>query len=240
MKYSINEKFFEIIDSKEKAYWFGFLCADGCVRDDGVIEVSLQEGDCHHIEKFKNILSSSHPIKHRVINNKHDVVRFSFCSKKIANDLINNGCVPRKSLILSFPKNSINNGIMSHFIRGYFDGDGGVHYSEHTYFNKNRNKNYLMYKFVAYFSGNENFLCDLKQYLEGKNISVSKIYKDKRSNNCSIEIKGKENLLRFYKYIYCDCYENKLDRKFVKFNNIFNNKDLKINQVRPSKIGENR
>ena len=90
------------------------------------------------------------------------------------------------------------------------------------------------------YSINEKFLCDLKQYLEGKNISVSKFYKDKRSNNCSIEIKGKENLLRFYKYIYCDCYENKLDRKFVKFNNIFNNKDLKINQVRPSKIGENR
>ena len=31
--YKYNENFFEKIDSPRKAYWLGFLCADGCILD---------------------------------------------------------------------------------------------------------------------------------------------------------------------------------------------------------------
>lgn len=36
------------------------------------------------------------------------------------------GCVPKKSLILKFPKESIfkSSDLIRHFIRGYWDGDG--------------------------------------------------------------------------------------------------------------------
>ena len=53
--YKYNENFFEKIDSPRKAYWLGFLYADGCIasgkRSD--IELSLQLSDKEHLQKFK-------------------------------------------------------------------------------------------------------------------------------------------------------------------------------------------
>lgn len=46
-------------------------------------------------------------------------------------DLISNGCVPKKSLILKFPEEDIvSKELQSHFIRGYFDGDGSLLHSK--------------------------------------------------------------------------------------------------------------
>lgn len=240
MKYDINDSYFEKIDSFDKAYWLGFLYADGCVRECGALEVGLKYDDIDHLKKFKESLSSKHPIKEKIINKKYKSCRIQIGCKKMVNDLINLNCLPRKSLILSFPDKVVPNEFMSHFIRGYFDGDGGVHYAEHNYFHKSKGKSYIRYKCVCYFSGNFKFLTDLKMFLENNGVVVSKVYSDKRSNNYSIEINGKDNVKQFYNYIYNDCLDFKLDRKFNKFYDIINNKDLKINQVRPSKTGENR
>lgn len=48
--YPFNEDYFEEIDSEEKAYWLGFLMADGNVYKpkngrQGLISISLQRGD---------------------------------------------------------------------------------------------------------------------------------------------------------------------------------------------------
>ena len=43
----------------------------------------------------------------------------------MVNDLINLGCIPNKSLTLTFP-DFINDELLPHFIRGYFDGDGCI------------------------------------------------------------------------------------------------------------------
>ena len=48
-KYTLNQKFFEEIDSKEKAYWLGFLYADGYISKGGIIELSLKSTDSDHI-----------------------------------------------------------------------------------------------------------------------------------------------------------------------------------------------
>lgn len=51
--------------------------------------------------------------------------RYSFRSTKCKQDLIDKGCVPKKSLILNFPtENQVPRKLIRHFIRGYFDGDG--------------------------------------------------------------------------------------------------------------------
>ena len=48
-----NSDYFENIDSEDKAYWLGFLFADGSVaKDRDRISVALAEKDKFHIEKF--------------------------------------------------------------------------------------------------------------------------------------------------------------------------------------------
>lgn len=124
--------YFEKIDNEEKAYWLGFLYADGNVgsREDKV-ELSLAEKDIHHIEKFKICLNISNKICYR---SKTKSYRISFRSQKCKQDLINNGCIPKKSLLLKFPsEQQVPKKLLKHFIRGYFDGDGWFSNTEKTF-----------------------------------------------------------------------------------------------------------
>lgn len=92
---------FETIDTEEKAYWLGFLYADGSVgSNDDRIELGLAERDFHHIEKFRNFIGINNKISYR---EKTKSYRYAFKSQNCKQDLINKGCVPRKSLILKYP-----------------------------------------------------------------------------------------------------------------------------------------
>ena len=54
---------FEKIDTEEKAYWLGFLYADGSVGSkDDRIELGLAEKDFHHIEKFRDFIGINNKI----------------------------------------------------------------------------------------------------------------------------------------------------------------------------------
>jgi intein-encoded DNA endonuclease-like protein len=116
-------KQFEKIDTEEKAYWLGFLYADGSVGStESKVELSLAEKDFHHIEKFKEFMGINNKIAYR---DKAKAYRISFRSDSCKQDLIKQGCIPKKSLILKFPtKQQVPFYLIRHFIRGYFDGDG--------------------------------------------------------------------------------------------------------------------
>ncbi|MCM3240719.1 hypothetical protein M3685_12635 [Heyndrickxia oleronia] len=131
-KYTYNENIFKIIDSEEKAYWLGFLYADGSVTsgDRYVLEVTLQKGDKRHLEKLKTFLNTDVPIKNKTIhlNNKTYLANvIHIYNKKIVSDLIDLGCTPKKSLTINFPDETIvPKELQHHFIRGYIDGDGSI------------------------------------------------------------------------------------------------------------------
>lgn len=114
---------FKNINNEEKAYWLGFLYADGYVSStEDKIELGLAEQDFHHIEKFKNFIGIQNKISYR---EKTKSYRYSFRSSSCKQDLIKQGCVPKKSLILKYPtQDQVPKELMKHFIRGYFDGDG--------------------------------------------------------------------------------------------------------------------
>jgi len=138
-----NENFFEIIDSEEKAYWLGFIAADGCIniphqrgnefRKRYRISLVLSNKDIKHLEKFKSSINFSDSIK--VYTNKnqnnYETCRIVIHSQKMFNDLIDKGLTPRKSLTLLPPKN-VPYELIRHWIRGYFDGDGCVHITKST------------------------------------------------------------------------------------------------------------
>lgn len=127
-----NETIFDSIDTEEKAYWLGFIFADGYISSSKyTFEISLKGADKHHLDKFNNFMQ--HEDQNHVklsnikLNNKmFKRCRWSVTNKHLWKTLNNLGCTPQKSLTLQFPNLNIfkTKDLIRHFIRGYFDGDG--------------------------------------------------------------------------------------------------------------------
>lgn len=138
-----DEHYFDTIDTEEKAYWLGFLWADGNISKPTRlvqgkekpfyrIEVSLKYEDVEHLEKFKKALQAESNISKSHTNfAQHERCRFQFNSKHMWTTLNSYGCTPCKSLTLQFPNINIfsNKCLIRHFIRGYVDGDGCLSFS---------------------------------------------------------------------------------------------------------------
>lgn len=127
-----NETIFDNIDSEEKAYWLGFIFADGYISSSKyTFELSLKGSDKKHLDKFNDFMQ--HEDKNHVklsnvkLNDKvFERCRWSVTNKHLWETLNNLGCTPKKSLTLQFPNLNIfkTKDLVLHFIRGYFDGDG--------------------------------------------------------------------------------------------------------------------
>jgi intein-encoded DNA endonuclease-like protein len=127
-KVSADDTIFDVIDTEEKAYWLGFLYADGSISYKTnfptryVCELTLQKQDLEHIQKFKDFLKTEQKIEYR---EKVQAYRLMISSKYMVESLIDKGCIPKKSLVLKFPtKEQVPEHLQKAFIRGYFDGDG--------------------------------------------------------------------------------------------------------------------
>lgn len=130
--YSIADNIFETIDTEDKAYWLGFLYADGYVDNNkNVISLSLKESDKYHIEKFRHFCGLDDKKLHTKTKNINGDIKtsyeFSFSSKKAVEDLSRCGCFNCKTFEINFPSYDIvPQKLIYHFIRGYIDGDGSI------------------------------------------------------------------------------------------------------------------
>lgn len=128
-----DRSYFHNIDSEEKAYWLGFICADGCVtHNPWSVELALSVKDKIHLRKFLSCISSQNvEIKDRIVNTSSFIKthrissRVVLSSKEMCIDLSQYGVVPRKTYTYSFPK-QLSPKYYSHYLRGYFDGDGCI------------------------------------------------------------------------------------------------------------------
>jgi hypothetical protein len=131
-KYIPNEKFFDIIDSEEKAYVLGFFYADGNNYIKGVhsyeVSVGLQEEDKLILEKMRDLLSPQTKLKFTDYSDKgwKNQFKLKINSKLLSEQLTKLGCVTAKSLTLTWPEWLVDPELQRHFIRGYFDGDGSL------------------------------------------------------------------------------------------------------------------
>lgn len=169
-KYHLNENVFEVIDTEEKAYWLGFLYADGYINKFGLsLELCLKKEDERHIESFLSFLQSNHPITNKKEMGKL-YPKVAIGSKKLCQDLIDKGCVNNKSLVLTFPTHDIvPKHLIHHFMRGYYDGDGSLVIRKPD--KKNREVTPQCMLFVI---GTENFLDGFSKMLKSElNISLS-------------------------------------------------------------------
>lgn len=113
--------FFKVIDSDEKAYWLGFIAADGvvvCNSRQYSIVLDLQPRDLHWLERFRDTIVPGATIT------RHGSRSCSVCiaSKEMVYDVMAYGIGPRKSNTLEWP--SIPEAFAIPFLLGYFDGDG--------------------------------------------------------------------------------------------------------------------
>jgi len=130
-KYHFDEHMFAECNTPEKAYWLGFIMADGAIyksiRDTWSLTIGIQGRDREHLERFKSYFNLPHPIAsiQQILGNKiFPKCAIRLCSHYLIDDLGRYGIIERKSgqeKIDNIPKPFIRD-----FIRGYFDGDGGA------------------------------------------------------------------------------------------------------------------
>lgn len=206
-KREYNRDYFEIIDTEEKAYWLGFIAADGCItRNKSNLDIGLQYKDRSHLEKFiKSIDGDIDMITDKIVNcglnNKlYKSSRLTIGSKKMCQDLIYLGLGPRKSSTLNFPTN-IPKEFMRHYLRGYFDGDGCI----------TSNKGIYQISIIA----TNDFLNNLKEFLLSLNMTKTKL--EQRNSNMAVwKKKGHNQIKIFLDYLYKDSTIY-LDRKYDKY-----------------------
>lgn len=211
-KYTINENFFDDINTQEKAYCLGLLYADGTnSRKRNSISIGLQERDKELLEKVRSVMNINKPLYFEKNNKSYgqDSYRLDIVNKHMSEILNDIGMVPNKSLVLTYPT-CIPNKLMHHFLRGYFDGDGYISHGR---------------DYTAEIMGTESFCLSVQEILLQQGIE-SKIYNTtlrKETSTRRLYIGKKANFKKFIDYIYTDATIY-LDRKYLtatsKFNNI--------------------
>lgn len=128
MKYSINKNLMDNIDTEEKSYWLGFFYADAYNNEKlGRIVIELQERDKSHLDKCAKFFGQPRePFKQIKNKGKYIAYRLELNSKHLTENLSIKGCHQAKSFDIVFP-DWLETNLVRHFIRGYFDGDGGLH-----------------------------------------------------------------------------------------------------------------
>lgn len=126
-----NSKYFNIINTKEKAYWLGFIYADGTIiesknkernnKSTSRIKLSQNQKDRILIYRFCRIVGLN--IKKISIYKKWNAYEIRVRNHQMVDDLMKHGVLHRKSKIIKLP--SLNNRkLYLAFLLGFFDGDG--------------------------------------------------------------------------------------------------------------------
>jgi len=189
-KHFPNEEVFAEFN-KFSCYWAGFIAADGNVFKNN-ISIGLQKKDRGHLQKFLNFINADYTIW----NKKDGTVVVSVGSKKMVEDLNKNfGIHANKTFTVKLP--DIPENMMSHYIRGFFDGDGSIYLA----------KNSICFDIT---SGSKLQIEGIKDFIEKRGV---KCYIYNYINKYSLRRSGKESV-KIFNILYKDATpEILLDRK---------------------------
>ena len=210
-KYTLNEKYFDIIDTQEKAYIVGLLFADGCISEKtNIITISLKEEDKNILLKINKEIGSNRPLTYLRYNDKNlnwsNQYMLNINSKYMVNSLRNLGLFQNKSLKIEFPS-WITDEYYFHFLRGDIDGDGCIFKTEKRM------------SFIA----TENFCNSVSEYLNNNlsvHCSISLCHKNDNVTTRDSRISGAKQV----KKVLDKLYENAnmyLDRKYQIYKSLY-------------------
>lgn len=213
-KYTYNANYFENINTADKAYWLGFMMADGCIAEKSGgylrVQIALKRDDKEHLEKFVRAIDGDMSVKEVVSKVKgkcHETALLTINSHKMANDLIKHGVVRNKTYGFEHPK--LEYGLISHYLRGYIDGDG-------CYYCGGR-KNQLGFRHtIEIVSKTKEPLEWFREFLEKHDISP-KVYHIKGQDKWKLYIMSKNDIIKALSLIYDGANEGiMLKRKYEK------------------------
>ena len=216
-KYTINENYFDIIDSSNKAYILGLLYSDGCnYPPQHRVKLELQERDKDILDKINVEIQSNKPLNFNNLNSKNpnwqNTYRLDITNKHISDKLVDLGVVQNKSLILEFPR-FLDKSMYGPFLRGYLDGDGHIEWGNTRFITIVSTQKFCEY--VKYFCENDlNIKCSICNTA------------NKDSNTKLLYIHGKQRIKLFLDFIYKDA-ELYIERKYNIYQKIC--KELTIN-----------
>jgi len=205
----IEYKYFNNIDTEYKAYILGFIYADGTI-DDKVkgnrqwrMRISIQLEDSYVLQKLLNDTNESKVIIRNppstIKNNWKKQGTATINNTYLCKKLIDLGCYPRKTTVgLAFPH--LKDEFISHFIRGFFDGNGSIMIKKRKYTKKNSLISIYKKNAIAISSTDSKFLDKLFSYLP-----ITKVYKTKRKKSMYVHtywIERKQDIINVEKYLY--------------------------------------
>lgn len=137
-----NPGYFDQIDTPDKAYWLGFLGADGCVTGStrGIktylrLQAKLARKDRDHLVTLHKALKARRPIRdfdEKSFGKIVPVSALAVSSQQVADALIGHGIIRKKTDVLQ-PWNGPAD-LMPHYWRGLVDGDGHITINERGIF----------------------------------------------------------------------------------------------------------
>lgn len=208
--HTYDKFYFENIDTKDKAYFLGWMVSDGYNSGEKIC-LSIQKGDIDILKIFKNKINYSGNIvfdKNKKKEHYKILAKISIYDKKLSQDLIKLGVIPKKSHYTYFP--DIPEEFHSHFIRGVFDGDGCIFIGEKIQ--------------VFGITGNLKLIKTIQELLiKNCNLKENKLLQDKRCNGNIYNLKygGNKQVKKIYTWLYKDCEDLYLTRKKEKFEKIW-------------------
>ncbi|HFJ9280746.1 hypothetical protein AT278_04755 [Bacillus cereus] len=217
-KHFFNENYFTNIDTEQKAYWLGFISADGSVAKTSQwnsfrLQINLKHTDREHLELFKQHIGAYSSKIYEFDNDSSDrgfgksrLARFVLNSQVLYNDLYNLNVVINKTDTLSMP--FIREDLIHHYIRGYIDGDGSFSYTP-------RKEDPNRFRFSFEIVGNSRVLLEqFREHFAKYDVKLS-IYKRKNGNSFRLMTGSGVTIKKISRLIYNNASVY-LERKFIK------------------------
>lgn len=205
-RYYCNEEYFQEINSPDKAYWLGFIYADGFITSKRThgnrsLGISLAKRDIEIIKKFKNSIESNHKINIYKASGGYSIgaeyCRILIPSKKMTTDLMRHGVLENKTKKLKSP--DIKYEYIRHFIRGYMDGDGSITKS------KKKEMHIPPYEYGVSIMGTEDLLRFIHNYLKAEKLITKQLkfkYRNEGDIVASIVYGGNLQTLGILNHLY--------------------------------------
>lgn len=201
--YTVNDAYFDVIDTPNKAYILGFLWADGHNKTSkGIIEMRLQERDKHILEDISAEIKNDRPLYFVPDNrpNSQDTWRMIITSRHMSDVLVGYGMCSNKTYILQWPS-CVQNDLIPHFLRGFTDGDGHIGERELSW------------------AGTQMMLTKIQEILLNWLHIESHVYDTKTPIIKTLRITKKQDVFDVVNWIYQNA-DLKLNRKFLTYQQI--------------------